>query len=391
MQNTTSSQHIIVLAGEKSGDQYAALLARQLIIIRPGIRISGIGGEAMQNAGVHLWENTTRHSAMGFGDVLRSITYWLKLRKTVTRHIISEKPDAVILIDFPDFNLSIARLIKKSLGKTSPRIFYFIPPQVWIWRKKRIHHIAKLCHTVYPLFAFENDLYQNHGIRSRHFGHPIRDILSGEKYPQNPHQKQDDRVTLGLLPGSRKQEVLRILPILLQSARLYSEISQKPVHLLVSRVNEVGSSLYENLSGRFPALQITWCHTSDEVISRSDVILSKSGTVNLELIYHQKPSLIVYRTGALTYLIARIWLNIRHISLINILADKTIVREFIQHRAKPHSIAQEIERLLHDEIYLQSLREELKKLYSVLFPKSQSEPVVKQIADDIVQIITSPK
>lgn len=388
MHNLTPPQHIILLAGEKSGDLYGALLAQRLLSINPTIRLSGIGGNAMQKAGVQLWENTTCHSVMGFVEVFRSIRYWLKLRKKVIRHIIAERPDAIILIDFPDFNLSVARLIKKTLGERSPFIFYFIPPQVWIWRKKRIHRIAKLCHTVYPLFSFENDLYQSRGIRSRYFGHPIRDMLSAGKYPQNPHQKQDNHITLGLLPGSRNQEVVRILPIMLQSILLYSQRSRQPLHLYISRVGEVDASIYETIHRRFPTLNITWCRTSDEVITHSDAVLAKSGTVNLELIYHRKASLIVYRTGTLTYLIARAWLRIRHISLINILARNTVVREFIQHHARPESIAQEIEQLLLNDAYRHHMLDELDKLCASLFPESECTSVVNQIAADMLRIIS---
>ncbi|KAB2880324.1 lipid-A-disaccharide synthase [bacterium] len=393
--NKISELSIILLAGESSGDLYGGLLAKSILKLSPQARLSGVGGEAMRKAGVSLDCTISELSIMGVSEVLLHIPRLLLLRKRLVDHIFDSGASLLILIDFPDFNLSVAKKIfqrKKRLGLTSPRIYYFVPPQVWLWRKRRISKIRQLCDGVFPLFSFEHDLYTQHGIKSFYAGHPINDIVLRDQYCQNISENQASNTTAGLFPGSRLQEIANILPIMLNAILEFDKTwntNRKSISVLISRCGWIAEDIYSDIIHRtgMPArFSISLIPHSYEIMERSDVILAKSGTVNLEIALFGKPFIVIYKTSLLTWLIAKFLLRIHHISLINILSAKVIVKEFVQYQANPSSIAVEMNGILTDSEYRANMIKQLTE-FSDVHTRRRPDSVTDEIAQFILNDI----
>lgn len=302
----------------------------------------------MAAAGVHLIHSNRNLAVMGVSDVITRLPAIVRIYQSAFTHIVRNSTCAVILIDSPDFNLRLARRIarwKQRQRKLAPKVFYYVTPQVWIWRKRRIHDIGRYCDAVIPVFDFEHDLFRRHGIPSFFAGHPINDIPRATQYDQKVTENQ---VVLALLPGSRLHEVRRILPVMLASvARLSRDIG--PCRVVVSRSGAIDESVYEHIARPFSALHIGWQSDLSVILATADLVLAKSGTNNLQIALIGTPALIVYRTSFLTWMIARWFLRLRHISLLNLLSEREIVPEFVQYRARPRWIAAAARRLLTDE------------------------------------------
>lgn len=362
--NKISELHITILSGEASGDLYGGLLAQSIMQFYPTAHITGIGGDVMSKAGVIIMHPISELSIMGISEVMLHIPKLLFLRKRIVDHIFSSGASTVILIDFPDFNLSVAKQVfqrKKGLGLMFPKIYYFVPPQVWIWRKNRINSIKKLCDGVFPLFSFEHDLYTKQGIKSFYAGHPVNDIILRDQYCQKQNENQVSNITVGLFPGSRMQEITKILPVMLKATDEFDKTSnfeKKPLSVLISRCDWIPENRYRNIidrSGLSDRISISLTNDSHKIMALSDIILSKSGTVNLEIALFKKPFMVVYKTSWFTWLIAKLLLRIRFISLINILSNKEIVKEFVQHKTKPAMISNEMNRILADSAYTENM------------------------------------
>ena len=386
-----SDPSLFILAGENSGDLYGSLLAKSIFKLAPGAKIQGVGGTSMQNAGVELIRPISDLSIMGVSEVLFHLPKIMALRNQVVDHIVRSGTGTVVLIDFPDFNLSVAKKIfhhKKHLDSALPKIYYFIPPHVWIWRKKRIHTIKQLCEGVFPLFAFEHDLYTNKGIKSFYAGHPISDTLPGQYY-QNTIKNQVTNVVFTLLPGSRLQEVTKILPVMFSAAMEYNRTwntDKKVISIKVIQSNGISPDIYWKIvkrSGLQEIAELLPQVQSHKSMAESDLILAKSGTVNLETAFLKKPFIVIYITSFLTWLSAILFIHIRYISLVNILSDKPIVKEFIQYKAKPIIIAEEINHILTNDSYKKRMIEQLSD-FSDRFVPNRSGSVTDAIAKFIL-------
>lgn len=380
----------MLVCGEASGDLYGGALAASIRSFLPDAYLHGIGGDSMKKAGVEIIYLVSNLSVMGFGEVLSHVPKLVALRNRLVDQVFSSKTSAVILIDFPDFNLRLAKKLfqrKKRFNLAYPKIFYFIPPQVWIWRKYRINQIRRFCDAVFPLFSFEHKLYTQRGIKSFYFGHPLLDIQN--KYCEKAVENQVSNTVIGLFPGSRKQEIIKILPVMLAAtAKFAKQFSHgnNQISLLLSRCPWIQESLYSELIRKrgLPAtLSVKWVENSGEIIADADLILSKSGTVNLEIALHNKPFAVVYKTSFLTWLIAKVLVRIRHISLVNILSKKEIVREFVQFGAKSKAISDEIMRMKTDRNYVQRMQQGLAE-FTDRHLKQASPKVTGRIAEQIL-------
>lgn len=379
---------ITLLCGEASGDLYGGMLARSILTLSPNTRLQGIGGQSMEQAGVQLFHSVSDLSVMGFGEVIRHIPKLLSLRNQTVDRIFSSGSSAVVLIDFPDFNLSVAKKIyqiKKRSGSLFPKIYYFIPPQIWIWRKNRIHRIKKFCDGVFPLFSFEHELYTSRGIKSYYFGHPVADTILQNQYCEKPSENQVSNTAIGLFPGSRLQEIKKILPVMLESVvkfRKRSGLDIDRVSILISRCDWIPESVYTGLI-KNSKLNVRLIDNPHEIMAGSMLILSKSGTVNLEIALFKKPFAVIYKTSWLTWIIAKLMVGVRYISLVNILSRKVIVKEFIQHKAGPENIAAEMFRIFNDKTYAVRMISELTDFTKQHIAKN-SVPVTDQIAHIII-------
>lgn len=355
----SKAPHLMVIAGEASGDMRAAELVKALLLLRPDTRFSGIGGDCMQKAGVVLFENITSLAVIGIVEVIKNLAAIKKVFDHTLRQIDSTRPDAVILVDYPGFNLRLAREIKKR----GIKVIYYISPQVWAWRQGRIHKIKQLVDTMIVLFPFERDLYAKYGMQAVYAGHPLID----EVRPHTPASEvlvsiglQTNTPTIGLMPGSRQKEITRHLPSIIEAARVLYQKDARYQFILLKAATIERSLLEHYIPADLP-IKIHEDSPYDG-INAMDAAIVASGTATLETALLQKPMVIIYKTSWITYAIARMVIKIPYIGLVNVVAGRRIVDELIQEECNAQNIAAAIIKAMNDT----KLREDLKEVRAAL-------------------------
>ena len=342
------SKKILLVAGEVSGDLHGSHLMKAIQRIDPEIHFFGVGGEGLERAGMKLLYHSQSLSVVGITEVLLKLGSILKALRGLKKSLDREKPDLVILIDFPDFNLRLAKIAHR---RGIP-ILYYIGPQIWAWRPKRIKLIARLVKKMIVLFPFEVPLYEAAGVDVEWVGHPLLDmvkpILSKEKAFQQ-FGLDPNRRTVGLLPGSRIHEVERLLPPLLASAHLLQkEIPdlQFIIPLAPGIPKTMLSSWMEKIS---VPLKLVEGFTHD-AMNLSELLIAASGTATLEGAILGKPMIILYKVSLPSSWVARALIRVDHIGLVNLVAEKEIAPELLQKDVNPQRIADEAFRILRDPI-----------------------------------------
>lgn len=340
-------RRIVIVAGEASGDQLGAGLIRALRQAWPDIEIAGVGGERMQAAGLDLWADQERLSVMGLFEVLRRLPDLLRLRRYLRRRCLAWQPDLFLGIDAPDFNLPLARRLRRA-GLTTA---HYVSPSVWAWRQGRVKSIRKSVDLMLTLFPFEGDFYARHGVPHVCVGHTLADQL-----PMVPDVEtaraalgvQSVGPVLAVLPGSRRSEVGYLWPDFLAAARLLRQ--QIPdLQVLVPAVN---AARREQIEALLDADDRAWVQVetghSHQILTAADVALLASGTAALEAALLKKPMVMGYRFSGLTYRLGRRLVKTPWYSLPNILAQRAVVPELIQDALTPQRAAAEIMTLLSD-------------------------------------------
>jgi lipid-A-disaccharide synthase len=351
------SKKILLVAGEVSGDLHGSHLVEAIQRIEPEVQFSGVGGEGLERRGVKLLYLAHSLSVVGITEVFVKLRTILKALRGLKRSLKREKPDLVILIDFPEFNLRLAKIAHR---RGIP-ILYYISPQVWAWRPKRIRLIAQLVRKMVVLFPFEVPLYEAAGVDVEWVGHPLLDIVKPtlpkekayQQFGLNPKQR-----TIGLLPGSRSHEVERLLPPLLASAHLLQkEIPdlQFVIPLAPGIPKTILSSRMKNIS---VPVKVVEGFTYD-VMNLSDLLITASGTATLEGAILGKPMIIIYKVSFPSYWIGRALIRVDHIGLVNLVAEKEIAPELIQKDVHPQRIADEALRILRDPILSRKMSESM--------------------------------
>ncbi len=346
---------IVIVAGEVSGDLHAAGLLKELKRINQPIQFFGMGGEKMKEAGTELYFHIKDLSFMGFFEVLKNIGFVKVVLKKMTELLDQTKPDLAILVDYPGFNLKFAQRIKK---RKIP-ILYYISPQIWAWGGKRIEKIKKLVDKMLVVFPFEEKIYQDALVDVEFIGHPLLDIVKSKTEREEFRQRLGvgkNELLLGLFPGSREQEVSKILPIMLevcdnlvQKIRSTRVISSKNIKIGISLAPTIGKDyLGKFLADTKHTFELVE-HLNYDLMEHSDFLLAKSGTSTLEAAILGTPFVVIYKTGFLSWLLAKSLLKIPYICLVNIVAGKKIVEEFIQYGAKPEIIASSVYDFLTDK------------------------------------------
>tara|TARA_B110000114_G_scaffold85450_1_gene90321 strand:- start:13902 stop:15047 length:1146 start_codon:yes stop_codon:yes gene_type:complete len=355
-----TSPHIMILAGEVSGDAHAAEFVEEIKLIRPDIRLTGMGTTLMKKAGVDIFFDSASIAVVGIVEVLR---HWGEIKKAmnlVKTALEDTQPDLLILVDYPEFNLKMARYAK-SLGI---KVLFYISPQVWAWRPKRIHKIGRSIDHMAVLFKFEQALYEKANIPVSFVGHPLVDKvktnIDSNQARLSLELDQDD-IVVGLFPGSRKSEIHRLLPLMLKTAKLMLERNPKVKFIL-----PVASTLdYDLIQQQCNQSGVNIKLTRDDIydlIVCCNAIVSCSGTVTLEIALLNAPLCLVYKISWLSYQIMSRLITIPHIGLANIVADKLIVKELLQDDATPQKIATELFRLLEDQSYRSQIISDLSKV-----------------------------
>lgn len=332
---------VFIIATESSGDNYGALLARQLRDLRPDCQLYGLGGGKMESAGVQLFRNMLEHSAVGFVEVVRSLRFFLDSMDQVVQQAKELRPDIVVLIDSPDFNLRIAPRLKA----LDIPVVYYVSPQLWAWREGRVEQIRKHVDRMLVIFPFEVDFYARHGVEARFVGHPLLDLIDMDKVRKNaeglrhgfkiPKKKK----VVGLFPGSRRGEITRLMPRMLDAAR---EIQKRmpDVVFLVGCAPWFNPDRYKASIRDHEDLPLRAIHgRSHEVMALSDFALVCSGTATVEAAIVGAPFLCTYRMAWASALLAGLLVNTEFACMVNILAGRQVVPELLQHQAEPLTMA----------------------------------------------------
>jgi lipid-A-disaccharide synthase len=333
------SKTVMIVAGEASGDMHGASLVREMQKRDPSLNFYGIGGNRLKEAGVKLLANASEMAVVGLTEVIAKLGRFITVMNLMKKSLDDVKPDLVILIDYAGFNLRLA----KAAHQRGIKVFYYISPQVWASRQGRIQQIKKFVNKMAVILPFEVDTYAHKGFIVEYVGHPLLDLVKTE-YSRLESRKKfglvENITTIGLLPGSRMSEVVKLLPEMLKAAEIMArKIPDIQFVLpLADTLNE--KNIADIISGSAIKVNIINGRTYD-VISCADLAIVASGTATLETALLGIPMIIVYKISPLTYFIGKMIITVKNIGIVNIIAGKTIVPELIQNEANGPRIADE--------------------------------------------------
>jgi lipid-A-disaccharide synthase len=347
-----ANQTIFIIAGEVSGDRYGAFLIRSLKAKEPSLDIVGLGGPEMQLAGCTLLHNMMSLAVVGIVEVLQHYSVFKRIMKETVAWIQNNHPDVVVFIDYPGFNLRLA----KEIYPFNIPLVYYISPQLWAWHKKRVTLMKKWMTSILVIFPFEKDFYCKEGYPEAIFvGHPLLDQDKFQKLEEKTFA--DKKGIIGLLPGSRVKEIQQNLPVMLEAFQLC-----RPIYTgVIATANEQCRREIKRILQE-KALSISLNEDSYAVMQMSDAVWVASGTATVECACVGVPMIIVYRVSWVTWMIARFLVKIKHIGMVNILAAKEIVPEYIQKDAKPKELAQELMAIVKDEQRYETMVRDLKEV-----------------------------
>ncbi|MCD6162899.1 MAG: lipid-A-disaccharide synthase [candidate division Zixibacteria bacterium] len=356
--------NILIVAGEASGDTLGAGFVREFLRLEPDCKFIGLGGDKMASAGVELLYHIRKLAFLGFWEVVKNIRFIKKVEKDILSHIDKIKPQMAVLIDYPGFNLRLASKLKQR----GIKVFYYTSPQIWAWGAKRIDKIKSNVDMMAAIFEFENEIYQNAGVPIKWVGHPLLDEIKTSMTVDKFHQKcrlNSNDVSIGLFPGSRLQEINRILPEMLAAIKL---ISQKYPNIkgIISKAPGISSAVYHNIIDNIAQNALLLENDNYELMAYAKLNMVCSGTATLECAIIGTPMLVLYKTSFLTYHIARRLIKIPYIGMVNVVAKKQIVPELIQGDCAAAKIADVAGQFLDNTDYYNMVKEQLSHIKSKL-------------------------
>jgi lipid-A-disaccharide synthase len=357
------SKKLLIIAGEASGDLHGSALIRELKDIDNSIDVYGIGGDKMIKAGLKAKYHINDMSFLGFIEVIKHLPFIRKVKKDMIGLVQEEQIENIVLIDYPGFNLSLA----KSFHKLGLKNIYYISPQIWAWGKGRIRKIKKLVERMIVFFPFEKKLYNSKNVSSDFVGHPLAKVIDEYNFLTkeqilSKYNLDSKKEILLLLPGSRKQELDKILNDVLGAAKRISE--QFNFQTIIACADNIDENYFESFSKNFNFTIIKG--DTYNLLKNSKFAIVKSGTSTLEAGIIGTPFIVVYKTNYLTYLIGKALIKIKNIALANIVAEKTVVKELIQQDVNPNTIYEESNSILSQESKYEELKIELSKIKSKL-------------------------
>ena len=363
-------KRLYVIAGEASGDLHGANLIRALKQ-RAGaqdIAVRAWGGDRMQAAGADVVKHYRELAFMGFTQVLLHLRTILRNIKACQEDLLRFKPDAVVLIDYPGFNLRIARFARAK----GIKVFYYISPQLWAWKAGRIKAIRRDVDRMFVILPFEQDWYAARGMEVEFVGHPLLDALGQEDLVPAVSSVEDTRPVVALLPGSRLQEIRRMLPAML------AVVKDFPDHrFVVAAAPSVPPEVYHALIGAAP-VQLVAGGTYG-LLRQAEAALVTSGTATLETALIGTPEAVCYSGGALNIWLAKRFIQVPFISLVNLIMGREVVRELIQRDMRPAALRQELQRLLHDAAYRRRMQHDFSELRTRLGGAGASAHVADRV------------
>ncbi len=367
----------MLIAGEPSGDLHGSGVVRELLALRPGLDVYGVGGDNMKREGMDIVYHISRLSFMGFIEVVKNLGVVRELERRLDSLLDERKPDVVVLIDYPGFNLRFAKRVKSH----GIRVLYYISPQVWAWHKSRVKTMRKLVDRMKVVFPFEVPIYEAEGIQVEFVGHPLAERIGSAVTKElfcERHGLDPEKKLLALLPGSRKQELESILPVMVEAARrvrnsVFCEVA-------IGVAPNLGSDVVRSIAGPLEGIRLIEDGTYD-LMAHADAAIVTSGTATLETGWFGTPMAVVYKTSPLTYLIGKALIGVPYIGLVNIVAAGKVVPEFVQHDMTAANLEREMERQLTDIEYAGSLRQKLAVIKSKLGGPGASGRVAQGILE----------
>lgn len=366
-------KNIFILVGERSADLHTSEFIKAIKKSDFDYTFWGIGGPKMQNLGFEPIFPFEKFSVIGFAEIIKHLKFFSEVIKKIRTELIKREPDLVILVDYPGLNIKIAKIAKT----LQIPVLYYISPQVWAWKKKRIHKIKKYTDKIAVIFPFEKKLYEKIGANVEFIGHPVSEEVkiqfTKEEFAQK-YKLDKGKKWLAFLPGSRDIEIEKILPEMIETIKKLQ--SQNNFEFLISRADSVSHKHFSELIES----QKSKLHIVEEIydlIKYSNLVICKSGTSALETGFIGTPMIVVYKTSFLSYFIAKLLIKIEMISMPNIILKKKVVPELIQKNANSDKITAEINLLLNDEKKYQKMKQELLVLREKLGSKKTSKNLAR--------------
>lgn len=362
-----------IIAGEASGDLHGGNLLQALKDNDPDCVARGWGGDRMEAVGMTLVRHYKDLAFMGFVEVVRNLPAIFRNMAFAKKDILEYRPDVLILVDYPGFNLRIA----KWAHAQGIRVYYYISPQLWAWHQSRVRQVKAYVDKMFVVLPFEVDFYRQHGVSVDYEGHPLLDALQAipEATDFREQHGLNDKPIVAVLPGSRKQEIVRMLPVMKEVAQSFPDYQ-----FVVAEAPSQPSSFYDAILQGAPVRRVQ--QATYQLLQQSKAALVTSGTATLETALLGVPQVVCYKGGALSYAIGKRLVKVKFISLVNLIMDKVVVSELIQHDCTAESMAAELQKLMRQDV-----RDHMKRDYSELRNKLGTRGVSNRVAQSMVNYL----
>lgn len=374
-----------LIAGEASGDLHGSNLIKGIRSVDSNAQIRCWGGDLMQEAGGELVRHYKEGAIMGFVEVLANLGKLAKNLQDCKNNILEYNPDVIVLIDYPGFNFRIAQFAKER----GFRVFYYIAPKVWAWKEKRVHRLKKYVDKLFIIFPFEIDYFKKWGIEAIYRGNPLLDSVDNCKRADETREEFGARIGIdpkativALLAGSRKGEIKYLLP------RMIAVAKKNPSYqFLLACAPSMDMEVYEKIIGNKCSNIKLLVGETYPVLRHSDAAIINSGTASLEAALIGVPQVVCYGGNEISYQIARMVVKLKYISLANLIMDRGLFKELLQHSCTPELIGQELEQLLHNKQYREKMMDDYRQVREVLGGKGASAKVAQAMVDELEQMI----
>ncbi|WP_392537038.1 lipid-A-disaccharide synthase [Legionella sp. 227] len=378
------SKRVVIIAGEESGDVHASVLIRQLKATYPDIEISGIGGQHMQEAGAHIISDLARFGVTGLTAVIRHLNVIRKAFIAIKKHLNQQKPDLLILVDYPGFNLRLAKYAKQKLGL---KILYYISPQIWAWKANRIHLIKKCVDQMAVILPFEKTLYEKAQVPVNFVGHPLVEKITSvdsSNVQRTALGLPQDAKIFALLPGSRTNEIKYHMPILRDTAQTLQQ-RYPNLHFVIPIADTINP---ETIKDYFSDMQLSISFVQGKAINcmaAADFIIVASGTASLECALLEKPMCIIYKSSFLSYVLAMRFIRVKFFGLCNLLANKMIVPEFLQYDCNAHELTRYIDLFYNDPEQPTKMISQLTKVKKSLSSEKSDRSLFSLVVNQLLE------
>ena len=370
-----------LIAGEASGDLLGSSLMKSIKNLDNNADFRCWGGDLMEKQGGEIIKHYKELAFMGFWEVAKNLRTILKNIKICKIDILLYEPDVIILIDYPGFNLRIAEFAKEQ----NIRVVYYVSPQIWAWKKNRVHKIKRDVDTLISILPFEKDFYAKYNYNAHYVGHPLLDVIQEKKQYEdwNTFKEKynlDNRPVIAVLPGSRKQELLKMLPVMVKMVEHFPEYQ-----FVMSKVKWQPLTLYQN---QIKEKQITLIEGDTySILHHAKAAMVTSGTATLETALWNVPQVVCYKGSGLSYLIARMVVgkHLKYISLVNLILNKPAVTELIQQECNPKKLKEELNRIVIDTTVIETMKNDYTELLHILGDSGASNRAAKLIVKDEIR------